>query len=122
MGDYEGVIIQSPDYRMSAGYPILEEGVEILVSTKKADNFTSARESFEANPLAVEIAENVKDVEVDSRPALSYEYSYEGVNATMVDVLDNGLMYSIRFRYLDDTQKETHQETFDKVLESFSFK
>jgi hypothetical protein len=106
------IMVISPDYLISEGYPILEKGASITISV---------REDIEQDPLAEKIGQNFTDIEIAGTKGIQYDYSYEGTIATNVDLIKDGKLYSIKYSYPSEEQKSLYEETFLGVLESFKF-
>lgn len=114
------VIFTSPDYQMSEGYPVLEQGAEFMIFRDPLpEGVTSVEEYLNSNDLLHELAQNLTTVQVAGYPALQFDYSYEGVNAVMTIFVVDGELYNIRYRYVDQEARGEHWNKYQLLLESF---
>ena len=114
------VIFTSPDYRMSEGYPVLEQGAEFMIFRDPLpEGVTSVEEYLNSNDLLHELAQNLITTQVAGFPALQFDYSYEGVNAVMTIFVVNGELYNIRYRYVDQDSRGEYLDEYKELLESF---
>jgi len=112
-----GTTVTSPNYKISEGFPILEEGAELAVFTKKAGNYT-INEDLATNPITSKIP-NKTDVVVAEQNAIRYEYDYEGVRAVMTEFIYGGIRYSLRYRFVDEASKNTYMGAYEEMLRTF---
>ena len=115
------VIFTSPDYRMSEGYPVLEQGAEFMIFRDPLpEGVTSVEEYMNSNDLLNELAQNLTTMQVAGYPALQFNYSYEGVNAVSTIFIVNGELYNIRYRYVDQNSRGEYWDEYKTLLESFA--
>ncbi len=115
------VIFTSPDYRMSEGYPVLEQGAEFMIFRDPLpEGVTSVEEYMNSNDLLNELAQNLTTIQVAGYPALQFDYSYEGVNAVMTIFIVNEELYNIRYRYVDQDSRGEYWDEYKTLLESFA--
>lgn len=117
------VIFTSPDYQMSEGYPVLEQGAEFMIFRDPLpEGVTSVEEYMNSNDLLNELAQNLTSLQVAGYPALQFDYSYEGVNAVMTIFVVNGELYNIRYRYIDQAVRGEYWDEYKELLEFFVMK
>ncbi len=110
----------SPDYQMSEGYPVLEQGAEFMIFRDPLpEGVTSVEEYMNSNDLLNELAQNLTNTQVAGYPALQFDYSYEGVNAVMTIFVVDGELYNIRYRYVDQNFKGEYWDEYQTLVESF---
>lgn len=120
-GGDEEISFTSPDYQISSGYPILEKGAEFLIITKPIpENTTSVKDYFHSNSLIQDIAQNCVDLDVAGYPAIQFNYSYEGVAATMTLLIANSRLLQIRYRYVDPSAKSEFLNEYHNLLDSMT--
>lgn len=116
---YESLSIKSPDYRMfSDGYPFLEKGAQFFIQINITD-YSTIDEIFNNNPLAPQIAFDIKITTVDDLEAIQYDYSYESSRATMTEFTKDNYHYIIKYQYVDDESRQDYWEEYQKLLTSF---
>jgi hypothetical protein len=121
--DYPNFLIRTSDYKMSdgqEGYPYLLSGYEIALRHKKT-TFASAEEQFNDQPILIDVARNKKLLTVGGIEAVQYDFSYEGVIATMTDFIKDGVYYSIKVSYPTLESKANVYSIYEKVVASFKF-
>jgi hypothetical protein len=115
----EEVAFTSPDYHISDGYPILENGAEFLVLLKPlAEDTTDSEQYVNANPLLNQLARNRITIEVGGYPAIQFDYSYEGVEAVMTIFIAHGSLFQIRYRYINLAAKAEFLKEYQAMLAS----
>ena len=119
---YEDFIAESPDYKLSTeGYPILEKGAMMFIRAEETTD-TDIDAYFDSTPLAREIAKNKKYFTLNSNKGIQYDYSYEGWNATDTVTISNGVVYLIKLRYVDDSEKQLFWKNYIDLLNSLKTK
>ena len=119
--DYQDFNIQSPDYKFSTeGYPTLEQGSEVFVRAEKTDK--SSIDDIYNGDLSAEIGKNKIYTTVDNQQAIQFDFSYEGVEATMTIFLKNGIHYTIKLIYVGEIGKQAMWNNYLKLLNSFKVK
>lgn len=119
--DYQDFNIESPDHKISEGYPVLEQGAELFIRAEKTTK-NSIDDIFNSDPLASDIASNKTFTTVDGQRAIQYDYSYEGHVATMTIFTKNGIYYTVKFRYVDKNGKQALWNDYVRLLTSFGTK
>lgn len=116
--DFENFRIESPDYKVSEGYPVLEQGAKIETVAKSTKE-EWVEEFLNKNPLYPKIAEDIREVTVDDQKATQYDYTYEMVAATKTVFIKDGICHAVEYRYVDPGKKRTNWDTYERVLDSF---
>lgn len=111
--------LYSPEYRMSEDAPVLLFGVSITLDAQ-CTVYKDVSVSFSEDDLGQEIAENVEDVSVMGVPAIQYDYSYEGWNATVTRFIMDGVEYKIILRYANDSFRDQYWRIYQNFIDSFS--
>lgn len=119
--DYQDFYIESPDYQISEGYPVLEKGAELFVRVEKTQ-YSTIDDIFNNDPLAPGIAFDKTTITVDGLEAIQYDYSYEGHRATITIFTKNGNFYTVKYRYVDNQSRQTNWNDYIKLLSSFKVK
>ncbi|KKS03106.1 MAG: hypothetical protein UU55_C0005G0014 [candidate division WWE3 bacterium GW2011_GWC2_41_23] len=117
--EINGVVVTSPDYQISEGFPVLEEGAELAVYTKKT-TVATINEDLSNNPITSKIPNKV-DTIVAEQNAIRYEYGYEGVNAVMTEFIKDGTKYSLRYRFVGENSKSAYMGAYEEMLRTFEF-
>jgi hypothetical protein len=115
--EYTTIEFTSDDYELSTGYPVLLNGVGVTVTVTDTD-YKNIQEIFNSDALAQQIANNVTEISVDEKSAISYDYSYEGTIATIVSFVAENKQFTIKYRYTDES-KDTHLDEFENLVNSF---
>jgi hypothetical protein len=122
--DYQNVSLKSPDYVYTEpedGYATVTSGAEIYISTEKTEA-TDVEVEFAADTLASSIARNKIVTNIDGVKALQYDFSYEGVTASITTFIKNGVSYFIKLSYPTLSDKTNYWETYASFLYSFTTK
>lgn len=110
--------INSPDYKLSEGYPVLEQGanLSVTVSTARADNLD---DYIQSDVLLKQIGKDFKTITLNGLPALQYRFSYEAVIAMDTVIIKNGKSYVLRYRYADQASQTKYLEQYQHMLDTF---
>lgn len=119
--DCDDFVARSSDYQSSEDYFDLEKGAEFSVGVENSTE-KSIDDIFNKDLLGVQIAKNKVRTTVDGVDAIQYDYSYENHTATMTIFLKNGKYYTIKYRYVDDTKKQSEWDNYLNLLKSFKAK
>lgn len=123
--DYQDVSLRSPDYTYSqpeeSDYPMITAGAEIYISAEKTEE-TDIEAEFEKDTLAKSIAQNKVVTNIDGGKALQYDFSYEGVIASVTAFIKDGVFYFIKLSYPESADKSHYWETYASFLYSFKTK
>src|SRR3989339_244136 len=116
---YEDVSVRTLDYKISDGYPVMESGAEFWIHAVETDKTNIDEQFNNESPLVKQLAQNKISAIVDGQAAIQYNYSYEGTMATQTIFIKNGLFYTLRFRYPDETAKNSFWPDYLNFLASF---
>lgn len=117
-GSYDYVTIESPDYKLSEGYPFLESGYSVGIGATDTSE-TSIQTLYDNDTLAAEISKNKHALKVDGADAIQFDYSYEGAIATETMFIKDGILYKIVYRYSEESSKNKEIKVYEEVLSSF---
>lgn len=111
--------INSPDYKMNSGYPYLETGASLAIYATSS-RATDLKQYINNDPLLKQIAKNVIETTLAGLPAIQFDFSYEGTNATMTIAIDGNITYNVRFNYADSQTKAKYLPLYQHMLDTFS--
>jgi len=116
---YEEVYFKTVDYRVSEGYPVLEQGADFFIWVQMLpQGVTTADEYITANPLLNQVARDRKETSVAGYPAIQCDYSYEGVRAVLTFFAAHGKIFQVRYRIVDDASRPEYLQEYDYLLRS----
>jgi hypothetical protein len=116
---FDEATFKTQDYRLSSGYPVLEDGAEFFIWVQPLPaGVQTAAEYIAANPLLDQIARNRLEVQVAGFPAIQCDYSYEGVEAALTFFAAQGRIFQVRYRYVDQVSRQEHLAEYQELLKS----
>ena len=116
---YDEVYFKTPEYRISSGYPVLEEGADFFIWVQPLQpGVSSAADYIQANPLLDQLARDRREVRVADYPAIQCDYSYEGVRAVLTFFAAHGKIFQVRYRFVDDASRPEYLEEYLAMLKS----
>lgn len=116
---YEEVYFKTTDYRVSDGYPVLEEGADFFIWVQMLpQGVTTASEYIAANPLLYQVARDRKETSVAGYPAIQCDYSYEGVRAVLTFFAAHGKIFQVRYRFVDNASRGEYLYEYEDLLRS----
>ena len=59
---------------------------------------------------------------VNGLDAIQFDYDYEGNRATITIFVNDGMYYTVKYRYVDSQSKQNYWNEYTKLLSSFSTK
>jgi hypothetical protein len=116
---YEEVYFKTSNYRVSEGYPVLEEGADFFIWVQLLpQGVTTASEYINAHPLLDQVARDRKQTSVAGYPAIQCDYSYEGVRAVLTFFAAHGKIFQVRYRFVDDASRPEYLQEYEDLLKS----
>ena len=119
---YTSILFESPDYKMDEpenGYPTVKSGYTVSVYAESANS--NVQGEFDNKPIYKEAGQNIKNIKVDNRDALQFDFGYEGVISVTTMVVKDELLYTIDMRYSYEEGKDKYFGEYTKIIESFKF-
>lgn len=121
---YRDLILYSPDYNNQESDEsslTLQKNASILIRVAETP-YENIEDKFSDNLAAQKIARNVVRLNTNNTPAIQYDYSFQGENATVITMVKDDKWYFIKFQYDNEEIKGKYLDVFNEVFNSLKLR